>query len=433
MVESGALGAGPPRVRPRVALSVVDGRTVRDLFENGFLEGLDARGYDATVFTEAVTVPAFVARWARPWVSFAPLYPCDLSTSRSRAYFMRRRMGRLRSPELSRRFAGWEQRRFYRPRPGYLDLFRRERPVAFLATHAHHVAEGELINAARASGIPTVGLIRSWDNVYKGIRTRPDHLAVWNEINRDEVVRLEAYRPDEVTVIGSPQFDAYFAPDTIRPREKLAERFDLDPARPILLFATQGYFLPGFDERWGMDALVAALPHLPGSPQVICRLHPWSRLEHFIGFQQHPDVRLSYVDRYDPTLTWTMTRDDVVEVANMLAHADVVVTPGSTITLEAAIFDRPTIVPVFHPYQPERAASYWGTYVLSKHFARIESEDLVPIVRRAEDLVPAIAHALEDPSWYRSQRAQLIDDYVPFRDGGSTERLLDLVLERARR
>jgi CDP-glycerol glycerophosphotransferase (TagB/SpsB family) len=126
-----------------------------------------------------------------------------------------------------------------------------------------------------------------------------------------------------------------------------------------------------------------------------------------------------------------MTRDDVVQVANILAHSDVVITPGSTITLEAAIFDRPTIVPIFHTYQPERAHDYFSTWVLGKHFGRIEEMDLVPIIRKGEDFVPAIRRCLSAPEWYREQRAKLVKEYVQFTDGRSTERIFNLALQIA--
>jgi hypothetical protein len=417
----------------RVAMSVTEGRTVRDLFANGVLELLGDAGVEVTVFTEAVTVPQFVAEWSRPHVRFEPFFPAESNAWRSRGYRMRRRVARTGRPGLTGRFAAWEERRWYRPPPALVEALRRADPAVVVSTHAHLYGETELLAAAHSLGLPTLGLVRSWDNVYKGIHARPERLLVWNQINRDEVVRLEGYRPEHVEVIGAPQFDAYFAPDMLWPREKLAERFDLDPERPIVLFATVGYFFPGFDETCWMDELVRLLDagDLPGRPQVICRLHPWSRLEHFRKYEAHPDVRLSHVERYLPALTWYMTREDVIEVGNMLAHADAVVTPGSTMTLEAAIFDRPTVVPIFHTYQPERARNYFSTWALGKHFGRIADLDMVPIVREADAYGPAITRALEDPAWYRVERARLVKDYVPYTDGRSTERFVQAILRRA--
>lgn len=133
----------------------------------------------------------------------------------------------------------------------------------------------------------------------------------------------------------------------------MASHFNLDAKRPIILFATLGYFIPGLDETCWMEHLVSLITRgaLKGRPQVICRLHPWSRFEHFKRFAAHPDARLSYIDRYLPALTWYMDREDTVLMANMLRHSDLVITPGSTVALEAAIFDKPTLIPLFHAYQ----------------------------------------------------------------------------------
>ena len=373
-----------------IALSITDGRTVRDLFHNGLLDYLQDMGFSVTVFTEATTVPSFIREWQRAKVDFARLYPVTMSRARYHSLKLRRKLMQWHADALLGEYMRIERRSLYCPHQDYVEYFQQKRPSLLLATHIHLLQEFELINAAKFLGISTLGIVRSWDNVYKGLQSRTDHVAVWNDINRNEVIEFDRYRPRDVTTIGVPQFDPYFASDVLWPRQKLAAQFNLDPARPIILFATMGYFIPGFDETCWMDVLLELIDQgiIPGRPQVICRLHPWSRLEHFQQYTRHQDVRLSYVDRYKPVLTWYMTREDVGLVANMLQHADVVITPGTTITVEAAIFDTPTLVPVFHPYQPELASSYFASVMLSKHFRRLERLNLVPIIRNAEDSRP---------------------------------------------
>lgn len=411
-----------------MAISITEGRSVRDLFYNGLLDDFLADGYAVTIFSEATTVPRFVEEWQKPGIDFAPLLSCEPTAERSRAFWMRRRVSRLGSRKLLNGWLRLEERRYYPLRPEYIDRFTRERPQVLLTTHSHLHREGELIRAAKSLDIPTLGVVRSWDNVYKGIRSRPGHLAVWNEINRREVIDLEGYAPGDVAVVGPTQFDPYFAPDSIWSRERFAAHFDLDPARPVILFATPGYF-HGIDDTVWMDDLVAMLDSgaLEGRPQIICRLHPWSRLEHFQRFAAHRDVRLSYVDRYCPALSWYMTRDDVVLVANMLRHAGAVITPASTITLEAALFDRPTVVSIYHTYQPEQAGDFYGR-AFGMHFKRIRELDLVPVVEHREDFAPTINRCLREPGWYREQRARMVRDYVPYTDGRSTHRLFELAL-----
>ncbi len=417
-----------------IAISITEGRTVRDLFYNGLLDYFVQAGCFVSIFTDAVAVPQFTSLWQNSQIEFRPFFPYEPSAWDTRSYWIGRQFLRWKIPGLFKSWVEWNEKLSKHPRQEYLQFFKEHRPEILLTTHAHLPQESELLSAAHQSGIPTLGVVRSWDNVYKGLRSRPQRLAVWNEINRQEVIELEGYSSESVEVIGSPQFDPYFDPGEIWSRARFAKVFELDPNRPILVFGSLGYFFPGFDETCWMDILLQIMDEgsLPGNPQLICRLHPWSRLEHFQKYASHPDVRISYVDRYWPSLTWYMTRDDVVLVGNMLRHAAVVITPGSTITLEAAIFDRPTIVPIFHPYQPERARKYFNTWVLGKHFGRIERLDLVPIIRQQADFVPAIRKAMEEPTWYQAQRAKLVRDYVHFTDGSSTRRLADHTMLIAR-
>lgn len=412
-----------------LALSITDGRTVRDLFYNGLLDHLADVGFEnIIVFTEATRVSEFVDTWRRPNVEFKFLYPCGQSQWRQRAFWMRRRIAKLGSNALLNLFLRWENNKLYSSRQEYEDIFRDNSIALLLTTHAHLYRESELLSTADHFGIPTLGLVRSWDNVHKGIRSRPQKLAVWNDINKQEVVEVEGYASENVNIIGSPQFDTYFNSGNITSRKDFAALFDLDPDRPILMFATLGDFFPELDETAWMDVLVELLDNrgIEGNPQIICRLHPKSNWVNFQRFAIHPDVKISYVKSYWPSLQWYMTQEEMIEMANMLYHSDVVITPGSTVALEAAIFDRPTIVPVFHPYQPERALDYFSTWVLGKHFRRIQEKDLVPIIRNQADFAIAINRGLSEPEWYRKERQTLVQEYAHFTDGLATRRLAQL-------
>ncbi|MDH3709643.1 MAG: CDP-glycerol glycerophosphotransferase family protein [Cyclobacteriaceae bacterium] len=420
----------PDHNNKEIALSLVEGRTVRDLFYNGLLSELTEAGYHVTIFTEATEVTAFIEAWRAPNLTFRAFTPCTSNKKNRRYFYLRRKLARLGINSILNAWIKLEEKRVYPPKPEYLDYFRKHKPCLFLATHAHLPAESELISAAHACGVPTLGIVRSWDNVYKGIKSRPQKMAVWNEINKKELMDFEGYPDNDIELVGPPQFDIYFKPQYRWDREAMARHFNLDPQRPIITFATLGYFFPGFDETCWMDVLVGLLDRkeLPGDPQIICRLHPWSRLEHFEKYGRRPDIRLSYVNKYWPALTWYMDDKDMIEMGNMLAHSDVVITPGSTVTLEAAIFDRPTIVPIFHPYQQRRAKNYFTTWVLGKHFGRIQELNLVPIIKEQKDFKDMIIKCLEEPGFYAEQRQQLVRDYAHFTDGASTKRIADFAL-----
>lgn len=415
-----------------IAIAITEGRVIRDLFYNGLPEMLFDRGYSIEVFTPAARVPGFINKWQSGNVNFYPLKPNFLDKNGYRVLAIRK-MFLSHFPSALSTWSKFENKWMIKPDLEIVDLLKIRKTQLVVITNPLQQYEMPVFGAAQALGIPTLGVVRSWDNLYKGLRVRPDILAVWNPVNREEATRLMKYPPEKVAMIGATQFDAYFDPAANWTRQEFAQKFNLDPTRPILTLATLGPFQHQYDETYLMDWLLAAIQsgEIPSNTQVICRLHPASRLEQFLKYQEYSNVHLSYITGYIPSLAWTMTREDVMLVANLLRHSDVVISPGSTITIETAIFDTPTIVPIFHTYQPELGKKQFDQH-LSTHFRRLRDLDLVPIVEKSEDLAPAINHALGDRAWYKAQREQLVRDYVHFTDGKSTERLAELMIKLTR-
>lgn len=415
-----------------IVISFTEGRVVRDWFSTGFIHKLVENKYSVYVFTPAAKVPSFVESWKQEGIKIFPLNRYflgkkELRTLSLQAYLVKN------APRLLPFFLKIKNYLLMPPDISTVDKLKEIKPALIVLSNPMEHYEYPVSSAAQKIGITRLGVIRSWDNLYKGLRIRPNFLAVWNETNKEEACRIMKYDPSHVKVIGATQFDPYFADDSKWSREQLANEFSLDPSNPIITLATLGSFQHQYDETYLLDWLISAREkgEIPPNSQIICRLHPSSRLECFQPYRKYSYIRLSYMQTHIPTLAWTMTRDEVILVGNLLRHSDVVISPGSTITIETAIFDTPTIVPIFHPYQPELAELQFGRH-LSQHFGRLKTECLVPILDKSEDLAPAIMRALRDRSWYSAERKQLVKDYIQFTDGKSSDRLISLISELTR-
>jgi glycosyltransferase involved in cell wall biosynthesis len=420
----------------RVLLEIHEGQIVRNLLENGLLGMLTAGENEVLILTPGARVPAFVERFARPHVAFEHI-AVEPSLSRWEKYegvlgSRLNRQGRHRTRRgLWRR---WGEAMAARA-PQEQALLARWKPDVVVSTHLSQVYGRGLVAAARRRGIPTVGNLMSWDNVWKGLRVRPDVVTCWSENNRQEVCDLAGYEADHVRVIGAPAFDAYLADDARWSRTQVCDRFGLDAARPLLLFATLGQFQQQIDETNPLEVLLRAIDAgtMTGRPQVVLRMHPWSREAYFARFMEHPDVRVSRYENYVPGLGWTPTRDEAVLAGNLLRHADVVVSPGSTMCIEAAIFDTPTVVPVFNEYMPEVFEAYFRRTWLEQHFRRLYKNDWVPVVRSGAAMIAAVSEALADRAVYREGRRCIREEFLGPLDGRATERLAAVILEEAGR
>ena len=422
-----------------ILMEIHEGQIVRNLLENQFLDRMLAQGAEVGIITPAARVSSLVSRYEGNSIRFYDLglldgtalaawenYELALGKFLARSGYpgLRRSIwSRLIEPVVARR-AKREQA-----------FMKKLRPNVVVCTHVSQGYGRGLIATANQMGIPTIGNLNSWDNAWKGLRVRPRLVTCWSENNKEEICQKEAYLPEQVEVIGAPAFDAYCVQDGQWSRSELCARLGINPERPILLFATLGQFKQQIDETNPLEVLLRAIDAgvIPENSQVIVRLHPWSRETYFKSLLEHPAVNVSRYESYIPGLGWAPTRAEAILAGNLMRHADVVISPGSTMSIEPSIFDTPTVVPVFNEYMPEVYEKYFRETWLNQHFGRIYQHDWLPIARSGEEMITAIKHALADRAWYGEGRSHIRHEILGPLDGKATERFAGRILQLAAR
>ena len=320
----------------------------------------------------------------------------------------------------------WEARRFRLP--SYLaGTFDELPPSAVVSTHPMLYHDYEVITWARRHGIQTLGAVKSWDNIQKGLSSHCHLLSVWNAVNKDEAIRLLGFQHDEVEINGSPSFDAYYHPAYEIAREEALTSMGLDPDRPVITLATCGTLDKGFlgrDETHLIEDVIRMLRESDTlrRAQLVIRLHPTSHLETFWKYWNRPGVKLSFASVM-PGLMWCPSRADLLEQTNLLRHSDVIITPGSSWVLEAAVFDRPTVVPVYSELQPDHAAALFDQWTLARHYRPLVEKKYVQITRSFQETHTALEEAFARPQKYSAGRKAIVDQYVCYPDNRSHHRL----------
>jgi hypothetical protein len=424
----------------RLLVEVGDGRAAGAILENGFLQYCVDAGAEVHVLSPGARHEPFVERYRLPGVRFSYLsvetpertgHP-RLTWYESRLESMLSKRGLHRSRRVLWRLVG-EQLAFSDAGP-WRKLVEDERPDCFASLNLTLAFGRNLVPVCRRLGIPTLGNVFSWDHPFFYQRARTDRVTCWSPMMKENLISLAGFTAEQIEVIGAPAFDAYFDPGGVWAREELCERMGLDPARPILLYATLGQFRQHWDETGTFRALLSALDEdeLPGHPQVVLRLHPLSVDYYFEEFRSRRDVVFSRYVRYCPAMRWWPSRDEAILAGNLLRHADVCISPGSTMVVEAAIFDTPTIVPAFNPLIPEEYERYFESGWLNQHLRFLVEADRVAVPRTQDELAAAIRRALADRSWLAEGRKAIRDYVLGPLDGRSTERLAGAVIESAR-
>ncbi len=221
----------------------------------------------------------------------------------------------------------------------------------------------DYVRAARKKGIPSGLCVASWDNLTnKGLmRIQPDRVFVWNEMQKDEAVRLHGTPPEAVVVTGAQNFDHWFTWRPSTTREAFCERWSLDPARPIVLFLGSSPQITADDvglvRRW-LAGVRGSRYDLLREANILIRPHPKQDVWRTGAWDASPRTSVMTSDQPD-------TQAARAAFYDALHHSALVVGVNTSAMIEAAIVGRP----VFTVRMPGAVEAQDGTL----HFRHMTS------------------------------------------------------------
>ena len=146
------------------------------------------------------------------------------------------------------------------PVSGELEAFiRAQSPDVVMITPLVDLGSPQLdhLAAAKALGLRTILPVGSWDHLSSKalLRSMPDRLLVWNDVQKREAIEMHDVPADRVVVTGAQAFDHWFGRQPSRSRESFCTRVGLRADRPFVLYLCSSLFKgtaseASFVERW---------------------------------------------------------------------------------------------------------------------------------------------------------------------------------------
>lgn|GEM_PF-977587 len=295
-----------------------------------------------------------------------------------------------------------------------------------------------VIKEAKKREIPVLCLVESWDNlISKGpLSVIPDRMAVWNEGMKIEADELHNFPISEVDVVGVPQFDLYADAKCLVERKQFFSTLGMDPGRKLVVYAasTEG-LIPNEPDIVETVCRIIQQGLLERPAQLIVRLHPITspqlRSEYqrrFSGrphlFLQSPGRLSSLHDGWDPT--WS----DMLMLASTLFYAEVVVNVASTITIDAAVLDRPILCIAFGGGGEKHYSTGFGGIFDRSHYRKLVETKGLELVYSEEELVDALNGHMANPSLGSDGRERMRRELCYRLDGQSGRRAALVVLRQ---
>ena len=284
-----------------------------------------------------------------------------------------------------------------------------------------------LMREARRRGIKTVAVILSWDNT-SGMGMAgcdADYVVAWSENMKRELIEYHDVDEDKIFVGGVAHWDDYYDPSVLLDRDTLFRELGLDPGKKTIFFATKSPnrfpWAPDMVAKLADGVMAGRIKH---AAQVLVRLHPihyktvngkmlYSKI---LEAYEEVSSRYSFVILNRPQMASSQINFDLKDsetalVASILRHSDVMLSMFSTMVIEAAIFDLPSVnVAIRGGFQAademKSRQDIMIDYVQS-HNQRVIQTGGVRTVFSMDELFEAINSYLDNPGLDARQRASL--------------------------
>jgi hypothetical protein len=350
------------------------------------------------------------------------------------AALMARLGGRLlsQSPALRQRILRWE-RLVLRNKAVERLLSSNRVDCVLLGTPGYTPQDALLLHGAVHYGIPVAAAVMSWDNLSsKGlINPLPDRLLVWSEHMQREAIDLHGIPPECIVQTGSPVHDAFANANRFGSRADNLRRMGLDPRRRLIFYGTN--HAGSFPHEFHVVQQVAQWVEQEAFEipcQLLVRLHPQAVAGPFRVFTEpyrslkSDRVKVEFPPVYDSSLLWDLPMEDLDHLVGGLRDADVVINTASTISIDAAILDRPVICIAYDPAGELPIPTYYDF----THMANVVQAGAVQLATSVYKLRQTITAYLQDPSLDREGRRRIVKQQFGRVDGLSAKRMVEAVL-----
>lgn len=326
----------------------------------------------------------------------------------------------------------------------YLEPFRKYKPCLVFSTNMLRHTDWKLAQTARRAGVPVISMVANWDHLTKGILPQSHLVIAWSEFNRRELMSYYGYRPEQIAIVGIPHQDYFSRMNSLEARRKIRAELGLGKEKLVLYTTARGiYYEPEIVEIL-CEAVKKGEIKFPIHIHV--RVHPeddyarykniQEKYREFVSFEGGGKTLVSRTYSVEAQTEmdrrrrmWLPDEKDMIHYAELLYACDVAVNIASSVTLDSAAVDKPTINMAFDGYQERPFIESTRRYFYTTHYKVVARSGGVRIAKTPNELVQFINMYLENPRLDREGRKKIVEESGGPLDGKCGRRIARSVLE----
>jgi hypothetical protein len=327
----------------------------------------------------------------------------------------------------------------------YRAPFEKYGPSLVFTTDFLHPYEWSLVKTARRRRVQVISMIANWDHFAKGVFHKCDRAIVWNEFNKKQLIDYYGYSPEVILVAGIPHQD-YFVNYRSKfiPKKEILKRIGAAEDKRLVTYATAR---GSQDEQDILDIICKAIMEgkLKYPSHLHVRIHPedipgrYEQLKKYGGIitfelpkktvsERFWSGKMMLVSAARPEI-WVPDDEEMIQYANLLACTDVAVNVASSVTLDNAALDIPTVNIAFDGYAKRDYLDSNARIFEYTHYEFIPKSSGIRVARSPEELIQSINVYLENPKLDSEGRKKIVAEHCGPQDGQCGERIAKFVLD----
>jgi hypothetical protein len=285
-------------------------------------------------------------------------------------------------------------------------------------THQRPPFIAPLIYAAEQLRIKTSTFIFSWDNLASKGRMAGnfDYYLVWSNLMKEDLLNFyNSVNETQVEIVGTPQFEPYSMERYGYDKLGFISKFKLDPKLPIVLFTCND--ASSVNDPIYLESLANFIKtgKLIKAVNLIVRTSPAEEPLRFKNIaKKYPFIIWNYpdwqIERVGHQEAWSQrvpSVEDLNDLKSLIKYCDLCINVLSTISLDAFIFDKPVINPVFgnatnELFDDQKFLNY-------AHLKNLVESNSTVIVKKENEFLEAINRILEKNDNKKKERESFLN------------------------
>lgn len=319
----------------------------------------------------------------------------------------------------------------------YLKLLKEDQPDYVFFTHQRPTYLAPFLYSVLKLKIPVGTFIFSWDNLSSKGRMLGtfDTFLVWSDLMKNELLYFyPATQPENVVIVGTPQFEPYAMNSYSVDKNKFLEKFKLNRAKKIICFSCADSSI-GQNDALVIKTIATAIRNksIEYDSQLLVRTSPADDGKRFESLKsEFPEIVWNFpkweLTRENHSENWSQripTIEDFIDLKSILQFVDLNVNMCSTMSLDFMLFDKPVINTVFGNktnglYDDQRFLNY-------THYKTVIDSGAVTIAKDADELINAINMDLKNPNRKLDSQRELVKLQIGKPLEGTSKRVVKIL------